>query len=231
MLPDVFVLERERRPLFCELDSPGSLLRILATRRSSNQKLAEDSGWGVGSSSTSRHVDEEHAALSYLSGYSSMVREVVQTKGNGEIILFDGSGAGNFIFNMRIADPGRRFVVLTKGLYATRIMERFGAVELVHDTKELQDLISAYGIRHIVVTDQSSFAFPIQQTLRDYLKGPQFRLIATVPVVTNFRTPVVYNLLLYENRAVSRPAATSIDLKMLTLSHDIDVPLRELGIN
>jgi len=167
----------------------------------------------------------------YISGYSTMVRQIVQTKGNEEIILFDGHGAGNLIFDMRVSDPGRRFVVLTKGLYATRIIEQFGALELVHDTEGLQRLFAAYGIRHIVVTDQTDFIFPIQRILREVLKSPQFRLIAKIPVVTDSRNPLVHNLLLYENQQVSRPKATSLKLKMLTLPHDIDVPLQELGIH
>jgi hypothetical protein len=105
-----------------------------------------------------------------------------------------------------------------------------GAVELVHDTKGLQDLFAAYGIQHIVVTDQTDFMFPVQRTLRDFLKGPQFSLVATVPIVTDSRNPRVHNLLLYEKRAGSRPQATYLKLKMMTLPHDIDVPLKELGI-
>lgn len=166
----------------------------------------------------------------YLSGYSAMAQQVVQTKGNAEIILFDGNGAGNFIFNMRVLDRRRRFVVLTKGLYATQIIKNFGAVELVHDSQGLQRLLDAYGIRHIIVTDQTDVLFPIQRTLREFLDSPQFRLIAKVPVVTDSGNPLVHNLLLYENREVSRPRETTLKLKMLTLSHDIDVPLRDLGI-
>jgi Dolichyl-phosphate-mannose-protein mannosyltransferase len=166
----------------------------------------------------------------YVSGYAPMARQVVQGGTNGEIILFDGNGKGNFIFNMRVLDPHRNFVVLTKGMYATRIIKQLGAVEIVHDTEGLQRLIAAYGIRHIVVTDQTDFMFPIQRTLRDFLKSPRFRLVATIPVVTDSRNPLVHNLRLYENQEVSRPEATSLRLTMLTLSHDIDVPLRELGI-
>jgi hypothetical protein len=166
----------------------------------------------------------------YISGYSAMVGQVVRTKRSGEIILFDGQGAGNFVFNMRVSDPDKRFVVLTKGMYATRVTPRFGAMELVHDTKGLQRLFAAYGIRQIVVTDQSEFIFPIQRTLREFLKNPQFRLVAKIPVVTNSSNALVHNLLLYENQRASPPEETSLTLKMLTLSHDIDVPLHELGI-
>lgn len=166
----------------------------------------------------------------YLSGYSTMVRQIVNMEGDGEIILFDGHGAGNFIFNTRVSDLRRRLVVLTKGLYATKIVEQLGAVELVHDTEGLQHLFASYGIHHIVVTDQTDFMFPIQQTLRDFLKGPQFRLMAQIPVVTDSPDPQVHNLLLYEKIEGSRPGATHLRLKMLTLAHDIDVPLKELGI-
>lgn len=166
----------------------------------------------------------------YLSGYSRMVRQIVQINGNREILLFDGQGDGNFIFNMRVSDPGRRFVVLTKGLYVTRIMQQLGAVELVHDREGLQRLFADYGIRHIVVTDQTYVTFPIQRTLRELLKSPQFTLLAKIPVSTDAPDPLVHNLLLYENREATRPRAKSLKLKMLTLPHDIDVPLQDLGI-
>ena len=67
--------------------------------------------------------------------------------------------------------------------------------------------------------------------LREFMKGPDFRLVKKVAVVTDLPNAPVHNLLLFERRNISHAEAAELQLKMLTLNHDINVPLKELGIN
>jgi hypothetical protein len=170
-----------------------------------------------------------HTAYSSVSGYGDAVHAIVSGIPGREVLLFDGDDvdSANVGFYLRLQDRQRRFVLFRKGLYATRIMARFGSTELVRNQSELQSMLAGYGIKHVLVADETEEFHPSQQVLRDLLKTPQFKLIATFPITWD---GAAHHLLLYENQAASKPTLTDLHLPMMTLDHDIVVPLRALGI-
>jgi hypothetical protein len=165
-----------------------------------------------------------------VAGYEAMVQSIVQRDKSGGIILFDGDGPADFIFYLRAADPGRRYVVLRKALYATRIIKQFGSAELIQTSDEMEQLIDGYGIRYIVVSEVPIFDFGIQRVLREMLASPRFKLVKAVPLESNARGWKGRNLLLYENKKVVPGTRRTLTLRMLTLDWDIVVPLADLGI-
>jgi len=88
-------------------------------------------------------------------------------------------------------------------------------------------MLAGYGIRHLVVTDNTKRLRPSESLRRELLKTPQFKLIATFPIISDEN---IHSLLLYENEAASKPTRTDLRLPMMTLNHDIVVPLHALGI-
>ena len=71
-----------------------------------------------------------------------------------------------------------------------------------------------YGVRYIIVSEESEMEAPgIQQMLRKLLTGPEFRLIARVPIQSNdkaWRDSVA----LYENTAVQIPQDKQLKIPM-----------------
>jgi hypothetical protein len=165
-----------------------------------------------------------------LSGYEAMAQSIVERDKSGGILLFDGEGPADFIFYLRASDPGRRYVVLRKALYATRIIKEFGSAELIQTRDELEQLIDGYGIRYIVVSEMPAFDFNIQKTLREMLASPRFKLVKKVPVESSAPRWKGRNLLLYENDRAAPRTERTLTLRMLTLNRDIVVPLDDLGI-
>jgi hypothetical protein len=162
----------------------------------------------------------------YIAGYAAAARRVIQSPGSG-VVLFDGEVPGNFIFYMRAFDPARRFIVARKLLYATRIIKFFGFVELAHRREDVQKLIDEYGIRYIVVSKNFELEFPVQTSLREVLQAPRYKLVEEFPIENNLPEwgGEAYSLLLYENKDVKTVTAKELRLKMLTLGHDIVLPL------
>jgi len=170
-----------------------------------------------------------HADYPSVSGYGDAVRGVVQGIPGREVLLFDGDDVDstNVSFYLRRQDQQRRFVLFRKGLYATRIMSMFGSTELVSNQSQLQGMLAAYGIKHVLIANETKQHHPSEEVLRQLLQTSQFKVISKFPIVGNGS---VHYLLLYENQAASGPTQTELRLPMMTLNHDIVVPLRLLGI-
>ncbi len=163
----------------------------------------------------------------YVAGYARAAARVEQLESSG-VILYDGPLPGDFIFFMRRADPGLRFVVLRKALYVQNIEKEYGNAELLHTPADLLDLFRRDGIRYIVVCNYRPLDYPIQKTLRDLVQDEkqQFRLVERFPIQTNQSTWKDRELLLYENTQATSPTDKYIHIRMLTLNHDIEVALQ-----
>lgn len=160
----------------------------------------------------------------YVTGYAQAAKRVTESSLSG-IILFDGELPGNFIFFIRANDPNRSFLVLRKTLYATQLKRSGGAVEMVHSREEVEQAIRDYGVRYVVVTEGGPLIFPSQRFLRDVVRDPSFRQLDRFSIEgTDLRSPGL-RLVVYENTGWAPPKAKFLTIKMLTLDHDIVVPL------
>lgn len=160
----------------------------------------------------------------YISGYKDVASQLVKTYHAG-IVLFDGRVPGNFVFYMRALDPGRHFLILRKSLYADNIRPGKSSEELIHSTQELVDLFRRDGIRFVVVSGNAPLRFYSQFALREQLQSDQFQLLGRFPVSSNEPNWSGENLLLYENKRWTPPTEKALRIRMLTLPHDIVVPL------
>jgi hypothetical protein len=106
--------------------------------------------------------------------------------------------------------------------------EEGGSVELLHTSEEILASLKHNGVRYIVVSEDSEPEVPVQQTLRKLLTGPEFRLLARVPIQSNdkdWRDTVA----LYENTALQIPQDQQLKIPMYSLPYDIVVPLNDLS--
>jgi hypothetical protein len=162
----------------------------------------------------------------YVQGYAEVAQKVASLSDRG-VILYDANLSGTFTFFLHQHDPQRRFVVLRKLLYVSRMKEEGGSVELLHTREEILTSLKQNGVRYVIVSEASELEAPIQQTLREMLPGPEFRLIARIPIQSNdqnWRDSVA----IYETTAIQIPRDQQLKIPMYTLPYDIVVPLKDL---
>lgn len=162
----------------------------------------------------------------YISGYKDVASRLVDQYHAG-IVLFDGRVPGNFVFYMRALDPKRHFLVLRKSLYADNIRPGEGSEELLHNQEELTDIFRRDGIRFVVVSENAPLRFGVQRILREQLQGQQFQLLGRFPISSNEPSWNGECLLLYENKQWAPPSDKEIRIRMLTLPHDIVMPMEQ----
>jgi len=165
----------------------------------------------------------------YISGYKDVAARLINTYHAG-IVLFDGRVPGNFVFYMRALDPQRHFLVLRKSLYANNVRPGDQSEEFLHSPEELAELFRRDGVRFVVVSENAPLHFDSQRLLRAQLQSDQFQLLGRFPIATNERDWQGENLLLYENKRWTPPADKVLRIRMLTLPHDIVVPIEQLGL-
>jgi hypothetical protein len=163
----------------------------------------------------------------YISGYKDIASRIVNSYDTG-VVLFDGPVPGNFVFFVRALDPGRRFVVLRKVLYADDIRPSAASEEFLHTKEQVSDAMSEYGVRLAVVSQKMGIRFDSQRILREQLQGDDFNLLQRFPVTSNEPRWQGENLLLYERKKWTPPSGGILKIRMLTLPYDIEIPFAEL---
>ena len=145
------------------------------------------------------------------------------------IILFDGSVPGNFVFFLRTLDPGRRFVTLRKMLYADDIRLGPDSEESLHSKEEVVAALGRYGVRFAGGVTEPGDPLRLPTHSGEQLRGDDFTLLQQFPVTTNELRWRGENLLLYEKKKWTPPKGGVLKIRMLTLPHDIEIPLGELS--
>jgi len=160
----------------------------------------------------------------YIAGYRNVAAQLVNDYHAG-IILFDGPVPGNFVFFIRALDPARHFVTLRKLLYADNVRPGINTQELLRNKGDLTKAFQQYGVRFVIVSQNLGIRFESQRLLREQLAGDDFRLLGRFPVASNERSWQGEHLILYEKKQWTPPVDRVLRIRMLTLPHDIEVPL------
>lgn len=163
----------------------------------------------------------------YVAGYSAVAKQITMSVKSG-VILFDGAIPANFIFFIRANDPQKQFLVLRKALYTTN-MHLEGALELVHSEKEVADLIQADGVRYIVVSEGLPLHFKSQELLRNLLRRSEFLKVGSFAIAGDNLPAPNSRLEVYQNMNWTPPKPGVLRIRMLTLEHDIVVPIDHSG--
>lgn len=163
----------------------------------------------------------------YVTGYAAAARQITESGYHG-VVLVDMQLSANFIFFVRKDDPGRHIAVMRKGLYVTRYFPKMGYRVLADSRQQILNLLSEYGIRYIVVEKGMPIEFKVQRLLRELLQTSRFRQVGTFPIRSNKPGWHGRSLRIYENTKAKPPTAQIYRLRMLTMSHNIDVPMDQL---
>lgn len=164
----------------------------------------------------------------YVEGYASLVSRIRSISDSG-VILFDAPLPANFIFFLRKMDQQRRFVVLRKALWVTRINLSGGSEELAKTVADVDKVVDQDGVKYVVVSDAPT-VFEGQRSLQTLVHtDTRFELLGTFPIESNQREWQNRHLLLYRNNRLTVPATRSLTVRMLTLPHDVVVPWEDLG--
>ena len=102
----------------------------------------------------------------------------------------------------------------------------FGIRSNVSDAADIETLLNGHGVRWIVVESRDLVGLREFRLLHDTLRGPGFRLVATVPVTTNVAEFNDVKLLVYENLALQLPDSgrVRINFPYLGKSYDFTFP-------
>ncbi|MGH9485466.1 MAG: glycosyltransferase family 39 protein, partial [Terriglobales bacterium] len=167
-----------------------------------------------------------------ISGYRPLARAVLAlppaADAGPRLVVYDGPFFGNFIFYMRALDPARHWIVMRKLLYVTDVEPAWGYRALVHSPADVRRALARYGIRYIVVGNGSDL-LPPQRDLRTVLRHPPYRLLRTFPIHANTAANRGIVLSLYENPDAAPPTARNLVLPMMSISHNIVIPMNRLN--
>jgi hypothetical protein len=100
---------------------------------------------------------------------------------------------------------------------------------LLHSKEEILNAFREYGVRVAVVSQNLGVRFDSQRVLRAELSSDDFNLVQRFAIVTNESHWQGENLLLYGKKNWSPPTGGILRIRMLTLPHDIEIPLTELN--
>jgi hypothetical protein len=170
------------------------------------------------------------APTPFVRGYQDAAAYVVAGSADDRFCLFDSFLNGDFIYQVRRADPERRLWVLRgdKILYSTLVMPELGYVEHARGDDEILTLLFAYDPKFIVVEDRPiSTDVPAAERLRRLLRTrtDRFRLERTVPLETNLGSYRGVNLRVYRSLVRNPQPRQDIDVEMLGLGRSLQAVL------
>ncbi len=170
----------------------------------------------------------------YVVGCEEAARYLAQQP-DSDIIFYQGTLNGNFIFFVRKFDPEkRRLVVREKAVVAVSLITEMGGKapvlqtrQILHTPEEVKQMFLQFGVRYIVV--ESKDFVPELAVTRLALKSDKFELLKEIPIRTNDHRVSGINLLIYRNKAVVAAAKDELVIPMFTLPQDLRLPLSRLA--
>jgi hypothetical protein len=157
-----------------------------------------------------------------LRGYEAAARFVADHTKRSRYCLFDGTLNGNFIYQIRRADPGRRIQVLRgdRILYSVSIVPELGYADPLTSPDSMLAEIHRYDPDWIVVEDPPVFfRTPAGDRLRGVLRGAhnQYRLAAEFPITGDVPQARGVKLLAYESLVRNPAPAPRIEIRLPAL--------------
>jgi hypothetical protein len=162
----------------------------------------------------------------YVRGYEDAARYVLANTGSSRFVLIDGFLNGDFIYQVRRLDPGKKLWVLRgdKILYSVLISPRGGYREYAGGRREILDKLYRYDPELIVVEQpQVGFRIPMAEQLRQTLAAhpERYELVKSFPVESN--VPIFRNVRLdvYRSKVRNPEPETRVAFDMIGLGREI----------
>jgi len=167
----------------------------------------------------------------YVRGYEEAARYVVANTRSSRFTFFDGFLNGDFIYQVRRLDPGRRLWNLRgdKILYSVLISPRGGYKEYAGAEAGILDSLYRYDPDLIVVEEpQVFFKIPVAEQLRKTLAGrpERFELVKTFPVESNVPAFQGVRIAVYRSRVRNPAPARQVSFDMIGLGRSLGAEVR-----
>ena len=161
----------------------------------------------------------------HVSGYRDAA-EYVLAQADPGVTLFAGKHDGNFIFNVRRMDPNRETVTLRadKVLVSMAVHKYFGTTSHVKTADDILDLIDRYGVGTIVIEKPDIVRLPEFELLAGTLNGPQFELLAEMPLDTNLAEYAGLTLQIFRYLDKKQRSSGKLVIPLPHMGLDIELP-------
>jgi hypothetical protein len=158
-----------------------------------------------------------------ISGFKQLVG-FVEKVAPEEPVFYDGNDSGIFTFYLRAGDPNyhRRAVLGRKLLYAESLY--FGTKEFISSPQDAVEVLQkSGGCQWVIVTSDyaDTQLIAAHQHLHEAVKGPEFELVQSIPIVRKWKNGVVEKT----NACIYR------FLVPIERVDEVDMPLFSLGEN
>lgn len=167
----------------------------------------------------------------YVRGYAEAARFTAGHWGDATTCFFDGWLDGDFIYQVRLLDPQRRFWILRgdKLLYSVVSGDQAaGYAEYARTDDDILATLYKYGPGLIIVESKSaSSGYAVAERLRSVLTAhpERFALVAEFPIETNIPRLANTKIQIFRNLARDPAAPKRLEMEMLMLGHPIGTAL------
>ncbi len=124
----------------------------------------------------------------YVSGYRAAAHYVCSMAPPDSVVMFSGQRDGSFIFNVKSMPECKNLTVIRSDKLLLKVAidrQLFGVQELGVTEDKFREMIERYGVRYVVVEPGFWNDLQSMQMLVRVLHQDQFKLLTTIPVVSN----------------------------------------------
>ncbi len=169
----------------------------------------------------------------YVKGCEEAAR-FLAAQPDSDLLFYQGTLNGNFIFFVRKFDPEkRRLVVREKAIVAVNLISGMGGEDSylekrqsLYTPEEVEQWFLRLGVRYLVVENKDFV--PELAVTRKALQSDRFELVKEIPIQTNDYRMAGIKLLIYRTKQPSTPIVNELEIPMLTLPWDLRLPLARL---
>lgn len=167
----------------------------------------------------------------YVRGYKEAAEYVIAETQQPTLCLFDSFLNGDFIFQTRRHDPGKRVWILRGDKIFYSMLSDPHAVyhEYVHTDQSILDLLYRYDPEFIIVEEpQIFFNLEAAELVRKALRGhpERFRMEKIIPIESNLKRFEGAKLVIYRNVYRNPNPDKEAWLPVLGLRQDLQAPIR-----
>jgi hypothetical protein len=166
-----------------------------------------------------------------MHGYNEAVSYVAARAPRNSVILFSGYRDGAFTFDLRARKDRRDLSVLRSDKLLLKVQQRreLGVEELRVTSAETAEMLNHYGVKYVVSQPNFWDDLKNMQMLQAVLHSPQFRLVATIPIVSNVNHED-QQLEIYENLGpIDRSGPQRIRLELPIIGSTVEGTLGQSG--
>ena len=156
------------------------------------------------------------------------VAQYLAAQPESDVLYYQGSLNGDFIFYVRKFDPQKkRLVAREKQIVATKVNEGYGTRTILRTPEEVIQMFQGWGIRYAVVENREFIGglSPVHVALR----SDQFEVVKSYLFDSNIAFFNSRRVTIYRFKGELKRSEASVTVPMMTLRDDIKVDLNRLA--